>query len=162
ANSRVRAARTAGRGRVFGFGCSGSRGVRSSVHGSWFSAPAGTRPRGAGRCRRCYEPRSRVLALLTLSLAAAAPAADLPLAEAPVAQAAPAAATDVKLALQSQKTFPRIGFLRFVENTLLAMSRPVRPELTDIFVIVPAFAGTVIAVNTDVETHRAIQKLPDP
>lgn len=93
---------------------------------------------------------------LLLLLALLAVPADAP------RQEAPPDAVDVRLALQSAQTFPRIGLLRFLEHTVLAMTRFVRPELTDIFVIVPAMAGTVIAVNTDVQTHRELKKLPDP
>src|SRR5262245_57363831 len=52
-----------------------------------------------------------VVAPLLLSLAAAPLPADVPIAETPSATSAPPEATDVKLALQSSKAFPRIGFL---------------------------------------------------
>jgi membrane-associated phospholipid phosphatase len=81
---------------------------------------------------------------------------------APARPPAPRAAVDLTLAQQSAKTFPRITLLRFLENTALAATRVVRPEFTDVFVIVPAMAGTAVALNTDVETHRAINRLPDP
>ncbi|MBK7858869.1 MAG: phosphatase PAP2 family protein [Archangiaceae bacterium] len=100
----------------------------------------------------------KVYALISLGLLAAAPPADAPLEPKP----APPAAVDVRLSLQSANRFPRITLLKVLENTALAATRIVRPETTDVFVIVPAFAGTAVALNTDVATHREMKKLPDP
>ncbi len=62
----------------------------------------------------------------------------------------------------SAREFPRPSFLRFLENTALAMTRPLRPQPMDVFVIIPALVGTSISLNTDVETHAAIARWPDP
>lgn len=62
----------------------------------------------------------------------------------------------------SAQQFPRPSLVQFLEHTGLAATRLVRPELTDAFVIVPALVGTAVALNTDVATHAAIVKLPNP
>ncbi len=51
---------------------------------------------------------------------------------------------------------------RVALNTGATLARPFRPQPIDVWVIVPALIGTAIAINTDVLSHREIQKIPDP
>jgi membrane-associated phospholipid phosphatase len=97
-----------------------------------------------------------LLALIALSLLAAD---DTPQATALV----PPEPVEQKAWLRpSARQFPRPSLLKFLENTGLSMTRVVRPELTDVFVIVPGLIGTAVALNTDVATHSAIMKIPNP
>ncbi len=96
--------------------------------------------------------------MLAVALALLITSVDAPLAE-PVSLAS--RAVD-RPALFSHRVFPRIPITRVLLNTASTLARPFRPELTDAFVIVPAVVGTVIALNTDVQTHAAVLRLPNP
>ena len=96
-----------------------------------------------------------VVALICASLLAAD---DAPQA----AELVPHSVPDKHWLAPSAREFPRPSLLKFLENTGLAMSRVLRPELTDVFIIVPAMVGTAVAVNTDIASHNAIVKLPNP
>jgi membrane-associated phospholipid phosphatase len=71
-------------------------------------------------------------------------------------------APTAKALAPSARQFPRPSLLQFLENTGLAISRPVRPELSDVFIIVPAMVGTVVALNTDIASHALIAQIPNP
>jgi undecaprenyl-diphosphatase len=62
----------------------------------------------------------------------------------------------------SARFFPVMPGSRVLENVGSTLARPFRPELTDLWLIVPAVVATVIALQTDVDTHRLIRQLPDP
>ncbi len=62
----------------------------------------------------------------------------------------------------STRYFPPMPASRVLLNIGSTLARPFRPELTDLWVIVPGIIATVVAVNTDVESHRLIRQLPDP
>jgi membrane-associated phospholipid phosphatase len=102
--------------------------------------------------------------MLAFALALLAGATDVPLSEVgPALEPAPAAAVAVDRPLPfSMRVFPRIPATRVLLNTGSVLARPFRPELTDAFVIIPAIIGTTIALNTDVQTYNALQKVPDP
>jgi len=104
--------------------------------------------------------------MLAFALAILLSSADVPLvAEAPVLLPPPARA-EVTLvgpaSMLAMRSFPSIPITRVLLNTGSVLARPFRPELSDAFVILPAMLGTTIALNTDVQTYAAAQKLPDP
>lgn len=94
-------------------------------------------------------------------------AADLPAAAVPVdLRPAPDVNAAVLYAQRppafETRVFPTIPISRVVLDIGSTLARPLRPELGDLFVIVPGIIGTAVALKTDVETHRLAQKLPDP
>lgn len=56
----------------------------------------------------------------------------------------------------------RLSGTQVLLNTGSVLARPFRPEPVDIWVIIPTLIGTAIAINTDVLTHKELQKIPDP
>jgi membrane-associated phospholipid phosphatase len=58
--------------------------------------------------------------------------------------------------------FPPMPGTRVLLNIGSTLARPFRPELTDLLVIVPGVVGTVVALQTDLESYRLARKIPDP
>jgi membrane-associated phospholipid phosphatase len=105
--------------------------------------------------------------MLAFALATLLSSTDVPIAEPPSPalkpESAPAAAVVAPhLPVYESPFFPRVPITQVLLNTGSTLARPFRPELSDAFVIIPAILGTTIALNTDVETHRAVKMLPDP
>lgn len=106
------------------------------------------------------------LALVFVLGAADLPAAELPADLRPASVPAPGADAASLVAQRppafETRVFPTIPISRVLLNIGSTLARPFRPELSDLFVIVPGMIGTAIALNTDIETHRLAQRIPDP